>query len=494
MFRRRTFGGAGGLWLRKKRPKDTTGAVVVGAAAASSSSALVAAPPLQLPPSSPSSSEGPSSPSSVPSVVDKWGGAPTIGSVGSGAENGEQGPPRPSFLELDKANNRPSAACRPHSYEGSTASSSSPSSDDEREEERQLDNDDLHFGNGLDCSTGIRGGVRSNNSKEEDERKLQSARTKASDISTASPSSSVLSKETSNIVTGGAAAASPPAADLVPLSAARPSVLWIEEGKKTKKGDAGDAPADADGATTAAIGAGRKRRGAFGSRRRVTTLDETPDVAGELTPQQNGNDDSGASVSTSKRLRIDGDEEGNNDEAAGVVAGTTPHQPPTWRSILKRPKGDGHQPVSAAVTSTTTTAASSGGDLTDFEFHGDDDEEGSENRHPAKTPAAVVHQPSALTSLSVARKFFEKLDSDDQHQLAVDDRLTPQMSAGGGRATRNGRTFRVLDLSNPVVADEYRQYAHACAAADVEPLKLESFLHQRRLFHADAVYDGILDD
>lgn len=131
-----------------------------------------------------------------------------------------------------------------------------------------------------------------------------------------------------------------------------------------------------------------------------------------------------------------------------------------------------------------------------------------------KTP----HQPTSKTSLSMARRFFEQLDSNhplqmDHSDTAVKALISTSLSTSPARET--GRTRRSPRVSREQVCrKEYRHYCEACLVADVKPLTLRIFLSERSTFfdrsrHAYTgddqndehglpgerlLYDGLFDD
>jgi len=100
----------------------------------------------------------------------------------------------------------------------------------------------------------------------------------------------------------------------------------------------------------------------------------------------------------------------------------------------------------------------------------------------SKTP----HQPTSKTSLSLARRFFQRLDSNHPLQMGRSDTafkafISNSLSTSPARET--GRTQRSPLVSREqVCGKEYQTYCEACLVAGVKPLTLRTFLAQRSTF------------
>lgn len=150
------------------------------------------------------------------------------------------------------------------------------------------------------------------------------------------------------------------------------------------------------------------------------------------------------------------------------------------------------EPLEASVCSKADTA------LDELDFF---PEEGAQGLHVHRKRRRMAvasfrtppNQPTSVTSASVARKFFRHLDS--QHPLVLDRSSTPAFcdTARWRGACVDGRSARRILENNPIVAQEYRQYEHACREVGVTPLSWKHFLKQRCLYHG-AIYEGMLDD
>lgn len=106
-----------------------------------------------------------------------------------------------------------------------------------------------------------------------------------------------------------------------------------------------------------------------------------------------------------------------------------------------------------------------------------------------------VRQPTHSTSLSAARRFFQRLDA--HHPLVLD-------RASGGEDCSHPTTHLAIEgrsrrrpvdetIVHPVVSREYRQHRAVCHDVGVPALSWRHFLRQRAWYHTGA-YEGMLDD
>jgi len=279
-----------------------------------------------------------------------------------------------------------------------------------------------------------------------------------------------------------------------------------------------------DGCATSADASENKRKRTFQSRsrKRVAPCNPTPPpppsaAASDATGDEVDDEESTSTKSSSikrRRLSTDGEDgqqtnSAEKDEKIAVKTTGANNVKAPRVSILRRPgqKITKKTAASSSSSSSVSTCANSSvtSSSTDLNFPaGDDEDVGGTGDNKNRKNSRTKSNPSALTSLSVARTFFEALDS--ENPLAVMESSSPADSTVGDKLNGNGgRSRRILSASNnPLIGREYRQYQRSCDECGVDPLDFAAFLEQRRLFihgggggdtsSSRALYEGCLDD
>ena len=242
----------------------------------------------------------------------------------------------------------------------------------------------------------------------------------------------------------------------------------------------------------------RARRGAFGSRKPSSKVKED-DLFSDLHVMPRKRKMT-ASTQHSQSSAASGDDD--EDNAASSLAPSSQHSSllsqdsSTKRSLHSKEtdKGDGslvqqqHAPIS--------------NEKSVFDFDISSQESSSSGRTTAgnkkiiisnhnniTTPAtASLQQPTARTSLSVARAYFARLDASSP--LTHTSHKSPTKNKAVVRRTRR-RTAR----NNPELAQEFAKYRQMCQEAGVSPMLLQEYIQQRENFVSrKRLYDGFLDE
>jgi len=200
----------------------------------------------------------------------------------------------------------------------------------------------------------------------------------------------------------------------------------------------------------------RKPRSTFGSRKRWTLLDFDE----ESVPKR---------VRVSDMSKSTVDDTNNEIESFGLMDGV--RDPLAENEKLRGPA------MKRSKRTLSEDSASKEGDASVFEFNGDENDNQIE--------LSQVGHPTSKTSLTVARAFFEQLDTNCA--LTLDSSQSPDVHKA------NIRTRRKVSLDDPGLVEEYKRYCTSCKDANVGPLSIQHFLAYRSNAKT-TLYDGFLDE
>ena len=105
---------------------------------------------------------------------------------------------------------------------------------------------------------------------------------------------------------------------------------------------------------------------------------------------------------------------------------------------------------------------------------------------------AATKQPTSTTCVSKAKAFFDRLDSTQLHLDACSNTPPPQQKVHNKKC---GRSNKTVDLKNHNLQQEYEAYSKASQESGVTPIALLEYAnHRSDIFRRNEMFDGFLDD